>query len=38
MKALEDRILKEGSVLPGAVLKVGSFLNVQIDPAFTMEM
>ena len=38
MKALEQRILKEGVVLPGNVLKVGSFLNVQIDPAFTAQM
>ena len=31
MKQLEDRILSEGIVLPGHVLKVGSFLNQQID-------
>ena len=31
MKELEDRILKDGVVLPGDVLKVGSFLNQQID-------
>ena len=31
MKALEDKILKEGTVLPGNVLKVGSFLNQQIE-------
>ena len=31
MKLLEERILKEGTVLPGNVLKVGSFLNQQID-------
>lgn len=38
MKALEDKILKEGSVLPGHILKVGSFLNQQLDVAFLMEM
>ena len=31
MKALEEKILKEGTVLPGNVLKVDSFLNHQID-------
>ena len=31
MKAMEEMILKEGKVLPGGVLKVGSFLNQQID-------
>lgn len=38
MKALEERILKEGKVLPGGVLKVGSFLNQQIDIDFMMQM
>lgn len=38
MKALEERILKDGKVLPGHVLKVGSFLNHQIDTPFMMEM
>lgn len=38
MKALEEKILKEGKVLPGNILKVGSFLNHQIDVDFTMEM
>ena len=33
MKLLEDMILKEGVVLPGDILKVGSFLNQQIDPS-----
>ena len=28
---LEQRILEEGQILPGEVLKVGSFLNQQID-------
>lgn len=38
MKALEDKILREGTVLPGHILKVGSFLNQQLDVAFLMEM
>ena len=38
MKALEEKILKEGKVLPGNILKVGAFLNHQIDVDFTMEM
>lgn len=38
MKALEEKILREGIVLPGGVLKVGSFLNQQIDTAFLTSM
>ena len=38
MKALEQKILKEGTVLPGGVLKVGSFLNQQIDTHFLKEI
>ena len=38
MKALEEKILSDGEVLPGGVLKVGSFLNHQIDINFLMEM
>lgn len=38
MKALKEKILKEGSVLPGNILKVGSFLNHQLDVDFIMEM
>lgn len=38
VKALEEKILKEGKVLPGNILKVGSFLNHQIDADFMMEM
>ena len=38
MKALEEKILKEGTVLPGNILKVGSFLNHQMDVDFLMEM
>ena len=38
MRALEERILKEATVLEGNVLKVGSFLNQKIDTDLTMEM
>ncbi len=38
MKELEQKILKEGVVLPGEILKVGSFLNQQIDVAFLQKM
>ena len=38
IRALEQRILTEGRVLPGEVLKVGSFLNQQIDTNLLKEM
>ena len=38
IQALEERILKEGTILPGEILKVGSFLNQQIDTGLLMEM
>ena len=38
MKALEEKIVKEGVVLEGNVLKVGNFLNQKIDTVFTVEM
>lgn len=38
MVALEEKILKEGKVLPGNILKVGSFLNHRIDVDFIMDM
>ena len=38
MKALEEKILNEGTVLDGNILKVGSFLNQQLDVDFLMEM
>jgi len=38
MKALEEKILKEGTVLPGNIIKVASFLNHQLDVDFLMEM
>ena len=31
MKALEDKIKNEGIILPGDILKVGSFLNQKVD-------
>ena len=38
MKALEEKILKDGVVLNEDILKVGSFLNQQLDTEFIMEM
>lgn len=38
MKALEERILRDGQVRAGNILKVDSFLNHQIDIAFMNEM
>lgn len=38
MIELEQKILNEGTVLPGNVLKVGSFLNQQLDVGFLMEL
>lgn len=38
MKSLEEKILKEGEVYPGNVLKVASFLNHQIDVPFMCEV
>ena len=38
MKLLEEKILKEGTVLPGDVLKVDCFLNHCIDVPFLLEM
>lgn len=38
MLALEQKILNEGTVLEGHVLKVGSFLNQQLDVDFLVEM
>ena len=36
MKLLEEKILAEGKVLPGNILKVDGFLNHQIDVPFVM--
>ena len=38
MERMEQKILSEGKVLPGGILKVGSFLNQQIDTAFLREI
>lgn len=38
MKKMEEKILQEGTILPGGVLKVGSFLNQQIDTPFMKEI
>ena len=38
MKKMEDKILAEGEILSGGVLKVGSFLNQQIDTVFMREI
>ena len=38
MKALEEKILREGSVFPGDILKVDCFLNHCIDVSFLLEM
>ena len=38
MREMEEKILTEGRVLPGGILKVGSFLNQQIDTGFLRAM
>lgn len=38
MKELENKIISEGSILPGNILKVGTFLNQRIDVDFMMKM
>ena len=38
MLLMEEKILSEGAVLPGGVLKVGSFLNQRIDTGFLREI
>ena len=38
MKLLEERIIKDGKVFPGNVLKVDSFLNHQVDVELLNEM
>lgn len=38
MEALEQKILSEGTVLEGDILKVGSFLNQQIDIDFLLNI
>ncbi len=36
MESLKERILREGQNLGGGILKVDSFLNHQVDPAFML--
>ncbi len=38
MREMEEKIMAEGQILPGGILKVGSFLNQQIDTAFLRSM
>lgn len=38
MQRMEEKIRNEGQILPGGILKVGSFLNQQIDTAFLYEI
>ena len=38
MKQLEEKVLAEGQVLPGDILKVGSFLNQRIDTPLLAQM
>lgn len=38
MKLLEEKILKEGKVLPGNIIKVDGFLNHRVDTKFLEEL
>jgi len=38
MELLEQRILTDGRLLPGGILKIDSFLNHQLDPLLMQEM
>lgn len=38
MKALADRIRRDGTVLPGGLLKVDRFLNHRLEPELTLAM
>ena len=38
MKAFEQRIRKEGRILPGHIIKVDGFLNHRVDPALLTEI
>ena len=38
MELLEQRILRDGKLLPGGILKVDGFLNHQMDPLLLREM
>lgn len=38
MKEMEEKIIRDGKVFPGNVLKVGSFLNHQLDTDFLLSV
>ncbi len=38
MQALKDRIIKEGKILPGSIVKIDGFLNPRVDCAFMGEI
>jgi xanthine phosphoribosyltransferase len=38
VKALEEKIIAEGKICPGHILKVGNFLNQRLDTDFLFEM
>jgi xanthine phosphoribosyltransferase len=38
LKILKDRILRDGRVLPGGIIKVDSFINHQIDPNIVVDI
>ena len=38
MELLEQRILADGKLLPGGILKVDNFLNHQMDPMLLLAM
>ena len=38
MKQLKERILSDGKCFPGGILKVGNFINHQMDPVLMREM
>ena len=38
MKALKERILKDGRCFPGGILKVDNFINHQMDPILMKSM
>ena len=38
MRILEERIEKEGKIYPGNIVKVGTFLNHQLDTDLLMKM
>ena len=38
MELLEQRILKDGKLLPGGILRIDNFLNHQMDPMLMQAM